>query len=312
VALQAKPLTVGDAGPTITFTAADAALRAKYIALDGETAPMAAGATMTESDLIRVALIASANNYAATLAAWAYGSQASFVTAAKAWLAANHLDHTTMVEPTGISYSNTSTATDLVALGKLAMANPVVAGIVSTQSITLPAIGTVKNTNSLLGIDGVDGIKTGTLSMSNLLFAADHRVGSKHVTIIGAVMGADDHDALYASVRTLLKDTENGFHSVTLAAKGQAFAAYSTPWGDDARAVAERTESVLVWSNTPITTVVSPTSAPIANGAAGVGRVTFTVNGTSIRVPLVLDHALDPPSAIWRLGHPGGLAAPTS
>jgi D-alanyl-D-alanine carboxypeptidase (penicillin-binding protein 5/6) len=70
-------------------------------------------------------LVISASNYAEAASTWAFGSQPAFVSATKRWFAANGLAHTKIVEPTGIDPHNTSTPSDMIALGKLAMANPV-------------------------------------------------------------------------------------------------------------------------------------------------------------------------------------------
>jgi D-alanyl-D-alanine carboxypeptidase (penicillin-binding protein 5/6) len=305
VVLEAKPLSPGESGPTITFTAADAALRAKYIAQDGETKPLTAGSTISQLDLMRVTLVASANNYADALAGWAFGSRAAFEKAVTAWLGAHGLDHTTIVEPTGINPRNVSTAANLVEIGTLALANPVVSQIVSTRSMTLAGVGSFTNTNTLLGSDGVEGIKTGTLNgSSNLLFAATYTYGSHSVTVVGAVVGATDHKAVDATVTTLLAGVKAGFHEITLARKGQSFAIFTTAWSQKARAVSTRTASVLVWSNTPVTAVTSAQPIRLGQGTALVGTVTFTVGTQSVRLPLALDHGLVDPGPWWRLGNP--------
>ena len=305
VVLEAKPLLPGDSGPTITFTVRDAALRAKYVALNGETKPLTAGTTISQLDLMRVTLVASANNYADALSGWAFGSRAAFEIAVTAWLSSHGLDHTTIVEPTGINPGNVSTATDLVEIGKLALANPVVASIVSTESMTVAGVGSFANTNTLLGRLGVEGIKTGTLNgSSNLLFAATFRYGSHAVTVVGAVVGAIDHRAVDATVTTLLAGMKAGFHEITLAKKGEPFANFTTAWSQSARAVSSRAASVLVWSNTPVTAVISATPARAGETRPSIGSVTFTVGSQSLIVPLTLDHRLVDPGPWWRLSNP--------
>ena len=305
VVLRAKPLSPGESGPTITFTTADAALRAKYIALDGETKPLTAGSTISQLDLMRVALVASANNYADALSGWAFGTRGAFEIAVTAWLSSHGLDHTTILEPTGINPGNVSTASDLVEIGKLALDDPVISQIVSTRSMTLAGVGSFPNTNTLLGHDGVEGIKTGTLNgSSNLLFAATYRYGSHPITVVGAVVGATDHKALDATVTTLLAGVKAGFHEITLAKKGQVFANFTTAWAEKARAVSMKTASVLVWSDTPVTAVIAALPARIGTAEAPVGRVTFTAGSQSVSVPLFLDHGLIDPGLWWRLGNP--------
>lgn len=305
VVLEAKPLSPGDSGPTITFTAADAALRATYLAQNGETKPLTAGSTISQFDLMRVTLVASANNYADALAGWAFGSRAAFEIAVTAWLGAHGLDQTTIVEPTGINPSNVSTASDLVKIGTLALANPVVSQIVSTRSMTLAGVGSLKNTNTLLGNSGVEGIKTGTLNgSSNLLFAAKYSYGSHSVTVVGAVIGATDHGAVDATVTTLLAGFKAGFHEITLAEKGQSFANFTTAWAQKVRAVSTKSASVLVWSNTPVRAMTSALPIRVGQRTGLAGTVTFTVGAQSVRLPLALDHRLVDPGPWWRLGNP--------
>jgi len=308
VVLEVKPLSPGDSGPTITFTARDAALRAEYVALNGETKPLTAGTTISQLDLMRVTLVASANNYADALAVWAFGSRAAFEITVSAWLSSHGLDHTTIVEPTGINPGNVSTATDLVEIGKLALANPVVASIVSTESMTLAGVGSFANTNTLLGRLGVEGIKTGTLhGLSNLLFAATFRYGGHAVTVVGAVIGGANHKAVDATVTTLLEGMKAGFHEITLAKKGEAFANFTTAWSQKARAVSSRTVSVLVWSNTRVTAVISVLPARAGGSRASIGSVTFTAGSQSVIVVLTLDHRLVGPGPWWRLSNPAKL-----
>ncbi|MES2092628.1 MAG: D-alanyl-D-alanine carboxypeptidase [Actinomycetota bacterium] len=305
VVLEAKPLLPGSPGPTITLTAADAALTARYAALNGETKPLTAGSRISQLDFLRVTLVASANNYADALAGWAFGSRAAFEIAVTAWLSSNGLDQTTIVEPTGIDPGNVSTASDLVEIGRLALAEPVIASIVAMRSMTLSGVGSFPNTNTLLGRLGVEGIKTGTLNgSSNLLFTATWRYESRSITVVGAVIGAVDHRSVDASVTTLLASVKAGFHEITLAKRGQAFADFTTAWSQRAKAVSTRPAKMLVWSNARVTTVVDARPAWIGGDRAAAGRVTFTVGSQSLSVPLRLDRALLDPGPWWRLSNP--------
>lgn len=306
VVLDKKPLTGDDAGPTITFDSSDVALVGKYIKMNGETKPMVVGQKISERDLLSVALIASANNYADALAVWAYGSDAAFVSATKTWLAAHNLAGTTLVEPTGLNPANTSTASDLVAIGQLALANPVIASIVSTKTFTLAPVGTITNSNKLLGSLGVDGIKTGTLDNvgSDLLFSADYTIHGTKITVVGAILGAPDHPTLNASVRLLLANVKAGFHNLKLVTAGQKFASYRSEWATTANAVASKSASVLVWSNPAVTATTTAKAVTFAPSGTRVGKVTFVVGPKVIAVPLVLDRALVDPGGWWKITNP--------
>lgn len=308
--LDAKPLTVGDSGPLITFTAKDAALVTAYRARNGTTAPVTAGMKLSQLEVNEVMLIASANNYAESYATWAFGSETGFLDAARGWLSARGLDDTTLLDSSGMNPGNRSTASDLVAIGKLALANPVIAGIVSTAKLNISGVGAIKNSNKLLGHDGVDGIKTGTLDEAGacLLFSTKFRVGAHTVTVVGVVLGGADHDSLNAAVQTLIASAKAGFHEVTLAEAGQSFGAYTTAWKTTVRAVAAKSRSVLVWADTPITATVKAAPITLAHAGVSVGSVKFTIGTATISVPLKLDKSVDDPGALWRLGNPMGLA----
>jgi D-alanyl-D-alanine carboxypeptidase (penicillin-binding protein 5/6) len=309
VVLDAHPLQTGEQGPSATFGAADEQFYADQVAQDGIVAPVAAGQTMSERNMLDLALMASANNYAQSAAAWAFGSEAAYVEAAAAWLGENGLTGTTITDATGIQPTNTSTVTDLITLAKLALDNPVVSEIAATSSVEIPGIGLVENRNGLLGIDGVDGIKTGTLDESGacLLFSADHVIAGETVTLVGVVLGGPDHDTINAAIRTLLAEVDRGFRSIDLATPGQVFGSYSTAWGDASNVVAAEGSSMLAWSELPITADIAIGDIHLATAGTEVGSVRFTVGDRTTEVPLVVEESIDDPGPWWRLGNPGEL-----
>lgn len=307
VVLERHPLSMTDDGPTITFTAAQHALYDTYLDQDGEVAPMPVGLRLTERQAFEVMLMKSANNYAGALALWAYGSMDAYRTAAASWLSSHDLHHTTIDEPTGLDPHNTSTATDLVHLGELAIADPVVKQIVGTQHTTIPTVGAVDNSNKLLGVDGVEGIKTGTLDQAGacLLFAATYQRGGRTVTVVGAVLGGKDHDSLDVDVRRLLASVADGFHVVTLTLDGQAFGRYTTPWRPRTDAVATAARSVLVWGPTTVTARTHLDRVTLGRRGERVGSVRFTIeHHQPVTVPLELDAAITDPGLWWRWTNP--------
>jgi serine-type D-Ala-D-Ala carboxypeptidase (penicillin-binding protein 5/6) len=307
VVLQKHPLTTTANGPTITFTPEMSTLYDHYLALDGEVATMPAGLQLTEKQAFQVMLLKSANNYAGSLAIWAYGSLSAYKTAAQSWLKAHNLDHTTIEEPTGLDAANKSTATDLVHLGQLALANPVVKQIVGTKTATIPTVGQVTNSNALLGIDGVEGIKTGTLDQAGacLLFAATYQRGGRTVTVIGAMLGGKDHDSLDADVQKLLHSVADGFHVVTLTNQGQTFGSYKTAWAGDTDAVAKSARSVLVWGTTKVSATTRLDSVTFGSKGQRVGTVRFAIeHHDTVTEPLVLERAITEPGLWWRWTNP--------
>jgi len=307
VVLHAKPIEAGAEGPKVTMTSADVALYHHYLSLDGQVVTVKSGVVFTEHELLQLALIHSANNYAATLALWAFGSTDAYLTAARSWLAAQKLNSISITDPTGLELTDVGSTADLLQLGKLALADPVLAPIVSTKSVTMHDVGTLTNTNTLLGSDGIEGIKTGTLNDagSNLLFASRHKVGSATVVIIGVVLGGSTHEAVDSDIRSLLKGVFAGFHQLDLAKKGDVFASYTTAWGLTVSAVAEKNAGLVTWGDAKVTTSV--TATPVSTGLAGqpLGTVTFSSGGHTVSVPLGLSVTVDDPGPGWRLSHPG-------
>jgi D-alanyl-D-alanine carboxypeptidase (penicillin-binding protein 5/6) len=307
--LEAHPLTVDDAGPSITMTAADVGYHDAYLKVNGKVAPVYAGEVYTQRELLDLTLIESANNYATTLAVWAFGSQDAFLAAARTWVAAHTLPTLTIVDSTGLDAGNVSTASDLIELGRLALANPVVAQIVGTASINLHDVGLVENSNELLGTAGVTGIKTGTLDLfgANLLFSAVQTIGASQVTVIGVVLGGTDHQTLDAAITALLGTVQAGFHELDVSDVGDVYGSYTTPWEQKVDAVAGGEATLLVWGDTAVTTAVSTDDVRLAADGADVGNVTFTAGNHTVTVPLVLSGAITDPGPGWRLTHPGEL-----
>lgn len=256
VILDRKPLTADDEGPTLTFSKADADLYDRYYLLNATIASMKVGSSMSERDAIETMLVVSACNYAEAVSTWAFGSQSAYLRAAKRWLASHGFTGTTMVESTGLDARNTSTPTDLIGIGKLALANPVLATIVKSPTVEVPGLGMLQSNNHLLGDNGVDGIKTGTLDEAGacLLFSASLEIGISHpLTIVGVVLGGQDHVAVDHAVSALLRSIQAGFRKVTVVKAGELFGEYSTEWNDSAKVVADGDASIFVWSNTPVT-----------------------------------------------------------
>lgn len=307
VVLDAKPLSQGQAGPTIAFTPEMEGLYAQYLAQNGEVAPMPSGLRLSEYQTLQVMLMKSANNYAGSLALWAFGSMDAYKKAAASWLDEHGLNETSIQEPTGLDAKNVSTATDLVDLGKLALANPVVKEVVGTKQATIPNVGDIENSNKLLGIDGVEGIKTGTLDEAGacLLFAATYQRGGKTVTVIGAMLGGKDHDALDADIQRLLHSVADNFHVVTLTHAGQTFGTYSTPWKDETDAVTESASEVLVWGKTTVTATTKLDPVTLGTKGERIGRVRFAITDHDpVTVPLVLEQAIPDPGIWWRWTNP--------
>jgi D-alanyl-D-alanine carboxypeptidase (penicillin-binding protein 5/6) len=310
VVLQEHPLTESEPGPNITFDGDDVSYYDGYYSVGGMVKPVTAGLTLTQRELLQVVLISSANNYAKSLALWAFGSEAEFLDAARNWLDSNGLTITTIYEPTGMDPRNVSPAPELLELAKLALADPTVSEIVAQPSASVPYVGTFKNSNKLLGSLGIDGIKTGTLDASGacLLFSADFLVGDATVTVVGVALGGVNHDTQFPQVYGLMSTVAAGFHQLELVKAGDVVAEYSTDWGGRAEAIASKGYSALVWGSPTVDSTINVERIGLAADGSPVGSIRFTVDGAVTEVPLELEGSIQDPGPLWRLGNPFGVA----
>ena len=306
VVLETHPIAEATDGPALTFDEQDLQYFLDQIPVEGSRADVTVGETLSERVVIEKMLVVSSNNHALSLARWAFGSVEGFTAAASEWLAAHGLTGTTIVEPTGLSPSNTSTVPDLIEVGRLALADPVLAQIVATKAIELPEAGPVANTNGLLGIGGVDGIKTGTTDEAGscLLFSADRQIGSQTVTIVGVLLGAPNHEAVEIGVQQILDQAYSGFRDIEVIAEGTELATYATPWGDSAVAVASKSVTALVWADQAVTVAVDAASIHLVDDGTSAGELDVAVGARTFSVSLVIRGTIADPGPWWRLTHP--------
>jgi len=310
VILDAKPLSdAADPGPTLTFTQADVQILRETQAEFGSFGELPDSMQLSEKDSLTMMLMASANNYAVSLATWAYGSVDAYLAAANAWLAKEGLTGTVVDDTSGISSGSRSTPADMLTIGSLVMNNASLAEIVGTQSTEIPGVGSIDSTNALLGDSGVNGIKTGTTvdAGATLLYSAVVPVGGQSVHVIGVVLGADTHAQLDAAVRALLSSVQASFHEVVLTTADEYIGEALTAWGTSSRVAATQSLTHLVFSDTPVT--ITPALTSVTTGAAGtvVGSLDITIGEEKFTVPLVLSASLEDPGPGWRLTHAGEL-----
>jgi len=303
--LEARPLQPTEAGPVITFGQADIDQIDAVIAQNGTYSEVSVGDTTTERDALYALMLNSSNNIAGSLAVWAYGSMDAFLVQTAAWLAEQGLTDTFVADASGLSADNRSSSTDLIAIGRLALANPTLAAIVGTPSIEVPLFGQLVNTNTLLGTSGVTGIKTGTTDEAGacLLFSATFTVARESITLVGVTTGAPLQTELQPALATYVASLEAGFHEVNLADPTTPVATVTTPWNTTSTIIPAKAVTAVTWSDTPVTVTVR--LEDIRGGGAGttVGSMTFTTPRGEQVVDLVLETDLTDPGPLWRFGH---------
>ncbi len=191
VILQDHPLFGDGSGPEITVEPSEAAGYPSQVAAGDSVVAIAAGETITERQALEALLLPSADNMAWILARWDAGSQAAFVARMNAAARSLAMTGTSYTDPSGLDPSTTSTAADQVRLGMAAVQVPPLAAITAESTAAVPVAGVVRNTNTLLGQDGIVGLKTGSTAAAGgcLLVAAWQEVNGHRTLIVAAAFG---------------------------------------------------------------------------------------------------------------------------
>jgi D-alanyl-D-alanine carboxypeptidase (penicillin-binding protein 5/6) len=294
VILADHPLAAGQRGPTLTVTAAEAAAYQAELAANESLIPVRAGERLTERQALEALLLPSADNIAQILARWDASSRAAFVRKMNAAATRLGMRHTRYTDPSGYAPSTVSTAPDQVKLAEAAMRDAAFAAIVAESAATVPVAGPVHNRNTLLGTDGVVGIKTGSATYSGgcLLFAAVRRIASRKVTLYGTVLGQPgDLTTLLPNVMTtsqrLIATAENALTRDTVVTTGQTVAEMIQPGRPARRLTSPRDLTVIGWPGLSFDLAVTAKAGRIA--------LTLTSSGTRGDKPIAVALTPRPP-----------------
>lgn len=174
---------------------------------------VAPGETISERQALEALLLPSADNVAWILARWDAGSQNAFTAKMNAAARRLGMTSTSYTDASGLDSSTTSTAADQVRLGTAAMQVPSLAAIVGLSTAVIPVAGAIRNTNALLGQDGIVGLKTGSTQAAGgcILIAAWHEVSGRRILIVAATLGQP------GTAGTILPNALQAGHSLVLA-----------------------------------------------------------------------------------------------
>ena len=237
VILRDHPLGAGESGPPIVVRPGEAAAYPVQARNGDSLVPVAAGEQLTEQQALEALLLPSADNMAWILARWDAGSQAAFTAQMNATARRLGMTGTDYTDPSGLSASTTSTAADQVRLGMAAMREPALAQIAALRSAVIPVAGVVRNYNTLLGQDGITGLKTGsdTAAGGCILLAAWQQARGHDTLIVAATFGQP------GTMATMLPNALQAGHQLVLAL-GRALAGQSAQHitGNKAGSAADR------------------------------------------------------------------------
>jgi D-alanyl-D-alanine carboxypeptidase (penicillin-binding protein 5/6) len=213
VVLHDHPLSASGSGPAITVRPPEAAAYPSQVRDGDSLVPVAAGERLTERQALEALLLPSADNMAWILARWDAGSQAAFTARMNAAARRLGMTGTSYTDPSGLDPSTTSTAADQVRLGRAAMRVPALAAIAAMPAAVVPVAGVVRTTNTLLGQDGIAGLKTGSTQAAGgcLLVAAWQEVNGRRTLIVAATFGQP------GTAQTILPNALHAGHMLVLA-----------------------------------------------------------------------------------------------
>lgn len=308
VILTTHPLTATSSGPTIAITPSDVVAYQRERAQQDSVLAVAAGEVLTERQALEGMLIPSGDNIAQLLARWDAGSTAAFVGRMNAAAARLGLRHSHFAGPSGLNSATVSTPGDLVRLGAAALRLPAFAAIVAKPQVVLPVAGLAFNVNSLVGHQGVVGIKTGStpLDGASLLFDAHRTVHGRSVTILGAVLAQQGLQPLAAALDgslRLINAAASRVSLLTALPAGATVGVIRAPWGGAPIVLTTPyAVRVLGWPGLPVSVQVQvqPLGTSVLAGQK-VGTAVVTVGAQVVTLPLVAAHALGGPSLRWRL-----------
>jgi D-alanyl-D-alanine carboxypeptidase (penicillin-binding protein 5/6) len=278
--LTDHPLAVGQAGPAITVDHDEAAAYVRQIADNESVVPVNAGEVLTERQALQALLLASAGNVAQILARWDAGGVNAFVDRMRAAAARLGMTHTTYTDPSGLDRTTVSTAPDQLLIARAVMGLPTFAEIVAQKSAVIPVAGTVKNYNTLLGHDGVTGIKTGsTLAAGGcLMFSADVPLAGRTEHVYGVVLGQPGTSSTILphaldAARRLVVAARSTLGTATVAAGGRRVAVVRQTMHADRELAPAADVQVVGWPGLGYKLRVSgPPSAPVLTVAPAEDR----------------------------------------
>jgi serine-type D-Ala-D-Ala carboxypeptidase (penicillin-binding protein 5/6) len=216
VVLHDHPLPAGGTGPGLTVLPSEAAAYPSQVFAGDSLVPVVAGEVLTERQALEALLLPSADNIAWILARWDAGGQAAFAARMNAAARELGMTGTRYTDPSGLDASTTSTAADQVRLGMAAMRVPALAAIAAMPTAVVPVAGEVRSYNTLLGRDGIVGLKTGSTQAAGgcVVIAAWRVAGGRRTLIVTATFGQP------GSAQTILPNALRAGDALLLAVDG--------------------------------------------------------------------------------------------
>jgi D-alanyl-D-alanine carboxypeptidase (penicillin-binding protein 5/6) len=199
------------------------------------TVNLRAGERITVGDLVKAALIQSANDAAVALADYVGdGDRAAFVEMMNAKARELGLERTQFVRPDGLDVGgHYSTASDVTRLAEEAMRHPRIRNVVRLRTDAISGGRRLRTWNDLLGVfNGLYGVKTGhTAAAGWCEVAAVRRYG---VTLYTTVLGSPTRSQRNSDLASLLRWGISRYRQAWVVQPGRVYVAAEVGYGKDA------------------------------------------------------------------------------
>ncbi len=306
--LRDHPIKPGSTGAQLTV---DGQAASDYnLGAEGESVvKVTAGQKISQYEALEDVMIASANNIARMLARWDAGSESAFVKKMNATAKSFGMDHTTYTDPSGLTATTVSTATDQLKLTEKAMADPVFRKVVAEPNYRTAGGDTYNNWNHLVGTNNVVGVKTGTSTAAggNLVFAAYKNVGGTNQLILGVVLGQYKPsilDTVTAASLQLILSAQQSLTSSQVIRKGDVVGYVDNGLGGRTPVVATRDVQAVGWPGVRVPIALSAAGIPhAAKAGTRVGTLTVGSGPGQVRIPVALRSNMSAPGFAAKLSN---------
>jgi D-alanyl-D-alanine carboxypeptidase (penicillin-binding protein 5/6) len=286
-------------------------VRSDAAAVGESTVNLRAGERLTVGDLVKAALIQSANDAADALADYvSRGDEKAFVALMNAKAKQLGLTRTHFVRPDGLDVpGHYSTANDVTKLARIAMRDPRIRSVVRLRTATIPGHRRLHTWNDLLGVfRGLYGVKTGHTSTAGWCeVAAVRRNG---VTLYTTVLGSPDRSQRNHDLAALLRWGISQYRPVWIVQPGRVYLRASVGYGKSAvPVVAQKGVAMPVRTDRPLVErVIAPSalSLPVARGSRVGELVVYSGRRVVARTPLVTGRSVSKPGFGGKLGFYAG------
>lgn len=280
------PLAPGASGPTLSVENPEAAAYGRQFAQGQSLVPVRSGERLTERQALQALLLASADNVAQILARWDAGNVPAFLTRINRTAVRLGMAHSRYTDPSGLDAGTVSTAPDQLLLAEDAMRIPAFAELVAQKSAVIPVAGSIHNYNTLLGRDGVVGIKTGSTMAAGgcLMFAADVAAGPNGAMqrLYGVVLGQPGSSSTIlphalAAAKRLVESTRSAVTTATVVQAGTGVAIVSEAMRADRTLAPQAAVTVVGWPGLRYVLRVSGAPSAAALTVQGIDEPSYQV-----------------------------------